>query len=335
MSTGDPELQQIPTIAGNPETMLAAAREFRAWLTGLRSGEHPARVLSIMVDTLIGQLEKGQEPGSLEGAWIVEQLGMRVDGERSASSQMGWARVEMFFRSRRADLCQTVASRGLGFILEPSKVSRGKRGISTTYGWELAAIQPDDSTSTDVPAADIALYSRHGELSPSWLARPLFPGGVMHVRSWRGVLIFLTIITAVLLALLMIWGVSVVISYGKPSAAELFSLLFGPSIVVFLLWYSLVRPALILIDDRIAMAPNTLNVLSSQIDGQWELFREGKQRWVQLVRYTAPCPKCGATLSLANGDPDWPRRLVGRCGESPREHVYSFDRVTLRGERLR
>lgn len=157
----------------------------------------------------------------------------------------------------------------------------------------------------------------------------------MHVRSWRGVLVFVMIIAAMLLALLMIWGVTFLISYGKPSTAELFTLLLWPGVVVFFLWQVLVRPALILVDDRIAMAPSTVNLLSTSVDGQWELFREGEQRWIQLVRYTAVCPQCGATLNLLRGEPDWIRRLVDRCTESPREHVYSFDRVTLRGKRLR
>ena len=38
---------------------------------------------------------------------------------------------------------------------------------------------------------------------------------------------------------------------------------------------------------------------------------------------------------LKDGEPDYPRRLVGRCHESPREHVFSFDRVTRRGCVLR
>ena len=34
---------------------------------------------------------------------------------------------------------------------------------------------------------------------------------------------------------------------------------------------------------------------------------------------------------LADGKPDQKAPLVGRCREAPHAHVYSFDRVTLRG----
>lgn len=55
---------------------------------------------------------------------------------------------------------------------------------------------------------------------------------------------------------------------------------------------------------------------------------------VQLTKYSGICPVCSAQVSLGKGEPDFPRRIVGRCKESPREHVYSFDRVTLLGKKL-
>lgn len=335
MSLIEPDLQQMPTIAGNAETALAAARALRDFLRDRRTSEHPAQVLSVMVEALIGQLEKGQTPAPLEGSWIVEQLGKRIDGERSASSIMAWKQVTLFFQSRLSDLSQSAATREVGFVIRPVQVSRGKRSATSTYGWNLEPLAGEEAPSPHVQQSDAAYYVRHTDSNPPWFVRPLFPKGVMQFRSWRGIVVFGAIMAALLLGVLLIWGVYMMISYGKLSAAELLSLTLATSIIVLTLWHSLVRPALTLVDDRIAMAPSTLTVFSSEIDGQWELFRDGRQRWIQLVRYTAPCPCCGATLHLSRGEPDWPRRLVGRCAESPREHVYRFDRVTLRGERLR
>lgn len=335
MSMTGADLQLMPPIAGNTETMLAAARVFRDWLIGLKVDEHPRKVLTIMVDALIHRLEKGQEPEPLEGIWIVEKLGKRVDGERSASSAMAWSRVETFVYARRDSLAQAEASKHLAFGLRPVQRSSGKRGVSSTYGWELEAIQPDVEVASDRLPADAVDYTQHLDVEPSLAARLFFPNGVMHLRSWRGILMLITIVLSVFVTLLMFWVVSLIVSYAKPSAAELLSLLFGPGILIFVGWQFLFRPAITLVEDRIAIAPATLTVLSGEVDSQWELFRQGKGRWIQLVRYTAPCPQCGATLNLAKGEPDWPRRLVGRCAESPREHVYSFDRVTRRGIGLR
>ncbi|MBL8483485.1 MAG: hypothetical protein JNJ60_14905 [Rhodocyclaceae bacterium] len=58
-------------------------------------------------------------------------------------------------------------------------------------------------------------------------------------------------------------------------------------------------------------------------------------RVLRLVKYAALCPIGSAQLLLDKGEPDFPRRIVGRCTESPREHVFSFDRATHSGDRLR
>lgn len=55
---------------------------------------------------------------------------------------------------------------------------------------------------------------------------------------------------------------------------------------------------------------------------------------IRLVKYVSKCEICGSQIFLDRGEPDLPRRIVGRCKESPREHVYSFDRVTLIGKKL-
>ena len=53
------------------------------------------------------------------------------------------------------------------------------------------------------------------------------------------------------------------------------------------------------------------------------------------MKYLGECPICGAEVLLDKGEPDFPRRLVGRCQESPREHIFSFDRVTKAGMKLK
>jgi hypothetical protein len=55
---------------------------------------------------------------------------------------------------------------------------------------------------------------------------------------------------------------------------------------------------------------------------------------VQLTKYVGLCSICNSQVELAKGEPDFPRRIIGRCKESPREHVYSFDRVTKLGSFL-
>lgn len=55
---------------------------------------------------------------------------------------------------------------------------------------------------------------------------------------------------------------------------------------------------------------------------------------IHVHRYSAECPICGWMVKLDKGEPDFPRRIVGRCEENPREHVFSFDRNSKQGRLL-
>jgi hypothetical protein len=64
-------------------------------------------------------------------------------------------------------------------------------------------------------------------------------------------------------------------------------------------------------------------------------------RKIQLVSYWATCPICkeklkpNVRIELKKGGKEFPKRLIGCCSESPTEHIYSFDRITLMGKPLR
>jgi len=55
---------------------------------------------------------------------------------------------------------------------------------------------------------------------------------------------------------------------------------------------------------------------------------------IHVHRYSAECPICGWMVKLDKGEPDFPGRIVGRCEENPREHVFSFDRSSKQGRLL-
>jgi len=46
---------------------------------------------------------------------------------------------------------------------------------------------------------------------------------------------------------------------------------------------------------------------------------------IKLKRYTAKCSICGGVVRIHKGGLAYPGRLVGRCDNSPREYVFSFD----------
>lgn len=118
------------------------------------------------------------------------------------------------------------------------------------------------------------------------------------------------------------------------SAQDLVLMALG--LYVPLVTYSYQRRALRLFEDRITIAPDW--ALSwKEVGGTIEINRPtvtGSPSKLAINRYTSLCPICNGMIKLDYGEPDYPRRIVGRCEEQPREHVFSFDRFTLIGERL-
>jgi hypothetical protein len=95
-----------------------------------------------------------------------------------------------------------------------------------------------------------------------------------------------------------------------------------------------IKPFIRLLNDRIIAAPELFLALD-ETPAQLELYKAEDERVIRFVRHFGYCMICGAEVNLDSGEPDFPRRLVGRCSESPREHVFSFDRVTRKGYTLR
>jgi len=91
-------------------------------------------------------------------------------------------------------------------------------------------------------------------------------------------------------------------------------------------------------DKRIIMAPDIV-IGFREYGVQLELTRidstPGAASRLGLVRYAATCPICGAKVQVESGGREFHGRLVGRCQESPDEHVFSFDRITRSGINLR
>lgn len=88
-----------------------------------------------------------------------------------------------------------------------------------------------------------------------------------------------------------------------------------------------------LFEDRIVIAPEW-TLAWKEFGATVEINRSkdaDAPSTIHVHRYSANCPICGWMVKLDRGEPDFPRRIVGRCEEHPREHVFSFDRSSKRG----
>jgi len=82
---------------------------------------------------------------------------------------------------------------------------------------------------------------------------------------------------------------------------------------------------------RISPAP----ALLSDYDQLIEVFDTDGTSCVRLVKYSGECPVCGGVVKAVPGGVFFSWHIIGRCSNSPVEHVYSFDHVTMLGKPLR
>lgn len=117
----------------------------------------------------------------------------------------------------------------------------------------------------------------------------------------------------------------------NPAGAVTGTLLAGFAILIY---QSRIAPALKSKYDRISIVHERFTKIDA-VPSALEYKRVGESRYVRVVNFTGLCVLCDSDVRLANGRNELKGRIVGECIESPLEHVYSFDRMTLEGVPLR
>ncbi len=246
--------------------------------------------------------------------------------------------VEKYWEARKEQVIRLARKRGLRCYPELKRNSPKGRH-KATYGIGAAPIPEDTSgleTMGSLETSDRIYYERSapGEVDLIWWAQPIFREGKYRMTGWRRWLIVSWVVGFIAFVTLFVIAIYLGFIMPMPVTTREIASLIAMIGLPFWAWLDVVKPWFRLLDDRIAVASVSFLAWAEK-PAQIEIFQEEDERVIRFVRYTATCLHCGASVYVDDGSPDFPRRLVGRCSESPREHVYSFDRVTLRGAVLR
>lgn len=297
------------------------------------------QVLHFLANETLNRLAEGKQP-------VFNYLAIReaVIGEKEgdASAWFGrlWKTLNGDFRQKCEEGIQKFAS-DQGLTVYPWIEKRESNGGAGNQALICLVALPIPGSSAQgakkLPEHDID-YIPAEKLKLSWWARWLFDKN--HVaegwRKWMLVwpnLLWFGIVG--LLGVFLLWAMSQ--SASPLSTQHTIVLIY----IGLLAWYAryLVDRFCRLVDDRIVPASEYM-VGFKEFGVCLELFKpEGSNadtpKRARMIKYAGTCPICTAQVLLDKGEPDFPRRIVGRCQESPREHVFSFDRATRTGYRLR
>lgn len=211
----------------------------------------------------------------------------------------------------------TTNAMGYGLTVTPLELQRPVAPLVTTL------VPP----ATQQPAIGID-YLEEMEVYPiPGLKRPLR----ISIPGWRGAIIALPLVIALVIGGLIAW-VLLMLWLSDESARTILRLtVLAGTTAGLLAW--ICHPFYALIHDRIVRAPTFLEA-ALPLGHVLVLRREGDDRVLRMLRYTARCPICGGDITIEKGRRHHVGRLVGECGRNPIEHVFSFDFVTARGSRI-
>lgn len=208
-------------------------------------------------------------------------------------------------------------------------------------GYELEQMLDTTSLDADEQVEDkedlsFVTYERkpESEIKSALFTRLFFKKGKLKLRSFSGVLLMLLLMLSFFIDILIaIFSILVLFLLSDLPSFKLWQvmvlLLLIP--VAYLNWRYFFMPLYQLPYHRVIKAPMffaNINVDNADI----EMYRnKDKLNIARITEFTAICPICSGVIELANGRPDQKPPLVGRCKEAPHAHVYSFDRMTMKG----
>jgi hypothetical protein len=255
------------------------------------------------------------------------------------------ANVPTFLNARRSELEAHYRAHGhaQALTLEQRKTSGRHRAPWFLREYELAAQDErsrGDHTDDDRPATGattvppdlIYEFTAPGKVKLNWIGRALLGQGSIMTKSARGLAWAGLVVASLFLVLscaFVFWSMTFIRRPLMTSDLVLALLLIG---LGWTFWRFLLRPLVWLLEDRIIPAGEFLSSWKED-PAQLDMAKDGKHRYIRLVRYGGVCPICAGTIELHYGIGENARRLFGCCSEAPQEHVFTFDRVTRWGSR--
>ena len=265
--------------------------------------------------------------------WLSEE-----DTRRKKFSS-AWKRLEEAFPGLEPNLRQRAEKAAVPGRVDAVCDNDPQDKRSRLYGFQIIGIELPESKVPSSAASGAKTVEKQGaihldyveemEVFPfPWLRRPLR----LNVHGWWGVslvlppVLFMMIMALAGWVLLKLWTSSLPVR----DIAQ-WTLLVG-GIVAELGWF--VWPLYRLLEDRVIIAPAFLQ-LAYTYEHVLLIRKEHDLKTLRMVRFTATCPLCGALVEISKGSGLFRGRLVGKCADSPTEHLYSFDHVLRRGRLLR
>lgn len=262
-------------------------------------------------------------------------LGGNPNREPSAWLSPIWKEIEVrYYPEIEARLIELARQAGLGFypVLEKDD---GKPAFYRLAAKEILVSDDVTALCDEVVPAGTIVYKRDLTLQLSLLGKLVFEDGLRWTASKRWSFLSWQLFLLIIIAILVVLSWLVLWHRTTPLTGQdivLLALAVGFPVGAYKHFSGVFR----LFDNRIMLASEWF-LSWKELGATVEINRSKDPEapsTIHVHRYSAECPICGWMVKLDKGEPNFPGRIVGRCEENPREHVFSFDRSSKQGRLL-
>lgn len=299
--------------------------------------------LAALIDATLVSLRRGDPAPEKDIPSLIEiwRLGQHQQRDMPPPRVRGTEFVQ-WWAAREGHVRQACQDSGCTWLPRLEVRTGGGRGNPNMLQLDFRPLEPlgteaDETTDRDQATPQGWIRYRIDPVKPALWVRLLVGSRPFPMNSWRGYILIGTaalnfaLIGLLWLSLLVVWRAD------RPiSTADLASITLA-LIISAGLWH-LTKPIRQLPSRRVTLANDSflsLNDFHGQLRTMQDTDTRLSGRVFSLVRHWGNCPICAAEVDIADGERDFPGRLVGRCGNAPTEHVFAFDPVRLVGRPLR
>lgn len=300
-----------------------------------RKSMRAGKVMIYLASATLKAASRNQMPPRVPTKAIHADLDGNRNQEPSAWLSPIWKEIEVrYYPEIEARLIELARQAGLGFypVLEKDD------GKPAFYRLAAKEIPVSDDVSVlcdeEVPAGTI-VYKRDLTLKLSLLGKLFFEDGLRWTASKRWSFLTWQLVLFIVIAILVVLSWFILWHRTTPLTGQdivLLALAIGFPVGAYKHFGGVFR----LFDNRIMLASERF-LSWKELGATVEINRSkdpDAPSTIHVHRYSTECPVCGWMVKLEKGEPDFPGRIVGRCEENPREHVFSFDRASKQGRRL-
>ena len=320
----------------NPDSLVSALRALVDWIDREGSTARGLEIVRTLARHDLDALASGQEPEPCDAAQLVARWRLPSPGDKADfGALVRKAKPVEALERRRASLRQYLDHENVDLEPEIDVLPGGGRGNTSRYRLRWNQLSELDA---DPPVTgDAVVYRAEPARAAFWLRWLLNERGfsvrLTSFRTWA--FMALSLIPAAFALVLSVAVVLLLLAGRRDLNTAIFVTAAAP--IAWLLW----REGLTTLRApyrRTIAAPTSflsLTQMHGQILFRRRAIRDNREVKVRLIRLWATCPECGGDVDLVDGGAEFPDRLVGRCGDAPGEHIFSFDPTTMGGHSLR